>query len=376
MLEVINLIILFGVIQGFVLSWGLFLLAPRRGKWLYYLAIFSLVLVYNGLETLNWSANWQFSVFSIYTFTPIFALGPAMYFYIQSIANLHWSVLNPQNPATHFSLFYIQFLVRTILFILFLKPDFRAFVRQFDAWQATIIEPLSWFFTAYYFQLSNGIFRKYTIEIGKNQKYKTLIIKWLAVYLGFIKLLLIVWACSLAANMILPPLPYFSYYYPTEILLVALLYWLGFTSYHQSHLLSQIADNQLVIANKLAIPESEKILALLKNAMEADKIYLDNELTVNKLAKYLQISPKTVSAILNQHLQKGFNDFINEYRVEEVKLQMLNPDNQHLTISGIALEAGFNSQATFQRVFKNQVGMTPSEYLALEKAKINAQIRI
>jgi AraC-like DNA-binding protein len=42
---------------------------------------------------------------------------------------------------------------------------------------------------------------------------------------------------------------------------------------------------------------------------------------------------------------------------------MLNPDNQHLTIAGIAYEAGFNSQATFQRVFKNSVGISPSEYL-------------
>ena len=70
---------------------------------------------------------------------------------------------------------------------------------------------------------------------------------------------------------------------------------------------------------------------------------------------------------MNQYENKGFNEFVNTYRIEEVKKYLLQNDFSNLTISGMALEAGFNSQATFQRVFKKLEGMTPTEFLALYK---------
>ena len=101
--------------------------------------------------------------------------------------------------------------------------------------------------------------------------------------------------------------------------------------------------------------------------MEGEKLFLDPELNVGKLAKHLQINQKMLSAVLNQHLGKGFNEFVNEYRVAEVKKKLLSKENQHLTILGLALKAGFNSQATFQRVFKELTSLTPKEFVAREK---------
>jgi AraC-like DNA-binding protein len=103
--------------------------------------------------------------------------------------------------------------------------------------------------------------------------------------------------------------------------------------------------------------------------MEHDKLYLDPELNLKKVADHTGISPKIISTILNQHFRQSFNDFINAYRVREVKERLLDPENRHMTISGVALESGFNSQATFQRVFKNVTGTSPREYLALQMKK-------
>jgi AraC-like DNA-binding protein len=68
--------------------------------------------------------------------------------------------------------------------------------------------------------------------------------------------------------------------------------------------------------------------------------------------------------VVNQSTGKTWNEFINEYRVQKVKEQLLRKENEHLTLTGIALECGFNSQATFQRAFKQCTGMSPSEYIA------------
>jgi AraC-like DNA-binding protein len=369
MLNLINFIILFGAVQGLAL--GIFIFATRKNeaKGKYFLAIFSLILAYNGFETYNWSAGWQFFFFAIYTFTPIFALGPSLFFYIQSIVqpdSFHW-----QKAIKHYFLFFIQFGLRSGLMLLWLITDNQALIIQLDAWQGAIAEPLSLIFTAAYVYAARQIFKNFRHNSSKNSNDKLLIIKWLAIFFNFIYCILIAWAFSLFANYFLPDLPYFSYYYPTEIVLVIFLYWLGFTGYHQLKLIANLPKNERLIKEFSEI-DRKKYLELLQNAMGKEKLYLDNSLTVNKLANHLKISAKTISAVLNQQLHKGFNEFVNEYRINEVKRQMLNPDNQHLTIAGIAYEAGFNSQATFQRVFKNLVGITPSEYLL--RNRISASI--
>lgn len=97
--------------------------------------------------------------------------------------------------------------------------------------------------------------------------------------------------------------------------------------------------------------------------MEVDKLYLDPELTVSKVAAHVGISSKIISSVLNQHVEKSFNDFVNGYRVQQVQEKLVAQSHENLTIYGIALEAGFNSQATFQRAFKNIAGTSPREYM-------------
>jgi AraC-like DNA-binding protein len=53
---------------------------------------------------------------------------------------------------------------------------------------------------------------------------------------------------------------------------------------------------------------------------------------------------------------------VNEYRVAMFKEKILLPEMNHLTIAGIAVDCGFNSQATFQRTFKEITGKSPSEF--------------
>lgn len=103
----------------------------------------------------------------------------------------------------------------------------------------------------------------------------------------------------------------------------------------------------------------KELLAYMKN----DKPFLNQELTLAELSAALHQSPEFVSSILNGRLNKNFFDFINYYRVEEFKARCLDPQYKLLTIISIAFDSGFNSKATFNRVFKKSVGLTPGEYV-------------
>jgi len=96
--------------------------------------------------------------------------------------------------------------------------------------------------------------------------------------------------------------------------------------------------------------------------MKINKPYLNSELTVAMLADELCVNSEYISLILNRYLKTNFFDFINNFRVEEFKRRLKEPKNHNLTLLGIAYDSGFNSKATFNRVFKNTTGLTPSEY--------------
>ena len=150
--------------------------------------------------------------------------------------------------------------------------------------------------------------------------------------------------------------------------ITVLIYWLGIKGYIISwqHLVTEKRTEALLPATTV-----DPVLALLKKAMEEDRLYLNDTLTLQIVSRHTGIAPKTISAILNQHLHKNFNEYINEYRVALFKEKILQEEAGQLTLTGIAYDCGFGSQATFQRVFKQLTGMSPSAY-----KRNAAQIRI
>lgn len=151
-------------------------------------------------------------------------------------------------------------------------------------------------------------------------------------------------------------------WYPIYIPIAVMIYWLGLKGYLHSRNSSVAVLGRKISATFVPAETVEKALRSLTTAMQTDKLYLDPELTVEKIGRHTQLPPKTVSFVLNQHLQKSFSTFVNQYRIEAVKQQLTNPANEHLTLTGIAFECGFNSQATFQRTFKQMTGVSPKEY--------------
>ena len=108
--------------------------------------------------------------------------------------------------------------------------------------------------------------------------------------------------------------------------------------------------------------KKDTFIETLQAYMDEKKPYMDPEITISKLSANLQVSAEYLSQVLNKKLNQNFFDFINNYRVEEFKLQIQEQKNRNLTLIGIAYNSGFNSKPTFNRVFKRYTGLTPSIY--------------
>ena len=92
---------------------------------------------------------------------------------------------------------------------------------------------------------------------------------------------------------------------------------------------------------------------------------MDEDLTLFNLAMIMQIHPNHLSQVINMNEQRNFFDFINYYRVEAVKENIVSKRHVNKTLLGIALECGFSSKAAFNRAFKKFTGQTPSEFKRL-----------
>jgi AraC-like DNA-binding protein len=122
----------------------------------------------------------------------------------------------------------------------------------------------------------------------------------------------------------------------------------------------------------VADAQVEEGVQQLLSLMSTEKPYLEPQLTLSHLARRLQISPSLLSQVINSGAGKNFNDFINQYRVEEFKQQAHQPKNAHLSLLGIALNCGFNSKATFNRAFRKATGTSPSEFTGQQPGPVKA----
>jgi AraC-like DNA-binding protein len=96
--------------------------------------------------------------------------------------------------------------------------------------------------------------------------------------------------------------------------------------------------------------------------MAESKPFLDPDLSLQKLSDGLDVSRHQLSSAINTHQRMNFYEFINSYRVEEAKGLMRDPEHQMRKNYDIAFLSGFNSRATFYRIFKQFTGQTPAEF--------------
>ena len=150
-----------------------------------------------------------------------------------------------------------------------------------------------------------------------------------------------------------------------------LFFYIAYSGYNQQAIFqasdeipqSKEEDLSRDSVNQIQDPGSDPKVKELIELMNLKKPYLEQELTLGDIAFKLNMHSHHLSKLLNESIGKNFFEFVNDYRVEEFKKLAANPKNKHISILGLAMEAGFNSKATFNRYFKNATGLTPSEFM-------------
>ena len=148
-------------------------------------------------------------------------------------------------------------------------------------------------------------------------------------------------------------------------------YYLFFASYvvfralHQPDLFKQNLFrrySQKYRTSPLQTDDKSRFLKRVEQCMVEEKLYLKSELTLNDLSDASKVPMRYISQILNEVLNRHFNDYVNQYRIEFAKQQLISTDFKDKTILEILYDAGFNSKSVFNKAFKNHVGVTPRQF--------------
>jgi len=137
------------------------------------------------------------------------------------------------------------------------------------------------------------------------------------------------------------------------------LYWISISGFKQAQTHRMPKSEELEEEDSR---EHSEVIQKLMAAIGGQHLYRNPQLSLADLSKFVNISERAISNAINQEVGKNFFQFINEFRVEEVKARLKDPKQEHLKILSLAFDAGFNSKASFNRVFKTYTGQTPQAY--------------
>ena len=157
------------------------------------------------------------------------------------------------------------------------------------------------------------------------------------------------------------------------------IYYLGYFGLKQGHI-SNLGHSAQPVQPAIEVPdeiepptkyqksglkkeEAEAYVDALVDYVETKKPYLQSRLSIQDIATAINIPQNHLSQIINEHLGQTFYDFVNQYRVEEFKRRVAHPQYKNFTLISVALDCGFNSKSSFNRIFKKVEGSTPSTYV-------------
>src|SRR5262249_38965024 len=116
-------------------------------------------------------------------------------------------------------------------------------------------------------------------------------------------------------------------------------------------------------------PPNQLWLKRLEHLMTVERVYRQESLSIGLLAVQLKMPEYRLRALINEGLgHRNFNAFVNHYRIDEARAALEDPDQIDVPVLTIALDAGFASITPFNRAFKAETGLTPTEFRQMSRA--------
>ena len=377
-MRILTAFILLGALQGFITT-GLLWFSQRGNRLsnrllaslvlLISLATFNIVLMHSGVRHMNRITEGLALVVPLVIVMPI---GPLIYFYIRSL--IFPAKTLQKSELIHFGPVLIDLVPYATGALLLISKSFGSpgafqqslmvFIDEYFVYS----DIPRWLSMTLYITASFRLSSRFPLSQPQATQWKDRLL------FGFTAFQLI-WLIHLVPYVI-PPfrenLMNLVDWYPVYLPLVALIYWVGLNGFIFSLQTAKSESKRSGLS--LTADQVSSAIGRLKKVMEVEKLYLDPTLNLDKIVTATGIQQKTISAVLNQHQGKSFNEFVNQYRVDALKKKLLENDST-FTIMGMALECGFNSQATMQRTFRQLTQQTPREFQLSNSSKTLQETR-
>ncbi len=368
-LSIWQLIIYFGIANTIILAL-LLLFSHKNKKASGLLALLLIVVAVNYLDMEGFSylyrkVKWYY----INRISLEYTFGFLYIYYVRSLLRLNFKVSKRDLPIMlPFIITLIYDVFRAIFVALWVpyehKIDYLYLQDEF-----LILEGPAILLMLYCYYLSFKEIAAYQIGVkGNFSSIDQRILSWLKFLTGFASLNTLIWlGYYLTELYIYPTILSFTDYYPLWGFTILLLMIMGYKNLLQPELM---VTKQIIAesgkakyqTSKLSSSDISHLSERIIQKMEEEKLYRNSDLNLNEFSQLLNIPVHQVSQALNQGLNNTFYDFINGYRVEEIKSRLADDKSQHLTLWGLALEAGFNSKNSFNKAFKKFTSSTPSAY--------------
>lgn len=352
--NVFQLLILIGAVNGFVWS-ALIITRKQRKKINIFLGLFVLVFAMASIKIVLQEKipnfNHELPIPLLYQFS----FGPLLYLYLKSSLT----------DGYRFSTAQLWHFTPSLLFDLL--PALLLFTFRFSSYTAQV-EKLSFlsdvmafiFFTGYWC-LSFSVIRQY--KRHTDQVKNKAVVNWINKVLLASSLIVvtwliyILWVIFLKGRLIEGMMPY----YPVYLILSFCIYGIGIAGYYRPEIglldISATGKRELVTPGDLEVKKTT-----ILNAMKEHNWYQDETITLQKLARQMDMPVNELSYIINTGFRMNFSDFVNELRIDYFKQRLSEPLHRQYNMLGLAYEAGFSSKASFYRAFKKSTCQTPAEF--------------
>ncbi len=284
------------------------------------------------------------------------AVGPLLYLYLTAMLSDHplgWRALLHFLPFALATLAMTPFYLRT-------ADEKLAWMRQLSGppWYIGLAAAVKTIFFLLYIQASFRLLRRMPPDSELTRGLRRLAQIW--VIAGLLSIIalgmeLMNTALSLSADAV-DSLALMLFVFATAFLAMRLP--LGY----RPQALPPPAPRQRYAHKQLSKADSAAFLSRLTSCMERDQVFRDGELKLEELAEKAAMTPHELSQLINEACGTNFADYVNRYRVEDLKQALHDQNRKQASILDLALASGFNSKSAMNRVFKKQTGMTPGEF--------------
>lgn len=357
-LNLIEVFILSFSIQGVLLS--LILLfkktpTPLANRiWSFFLLLFAFSIWYN---VLSWS-NVNYSLFIKLAYLwllPSSLYGPLFYFYVRSLA------LN--NPFTYSDLFHLA----PVLLVLINFFDYHLYsfgILPPDQLTANFLIPKVYFdWGLPLIILAYASYSYFNIRKVYPEDFEMLLwLKIICISFGGLGMTKLLFATFSKLSIITTPIDYAITFIFVVFVILTSYFGFLYTRIFEGKALNTVIP--FIKYEKTGLTDSlfTDLQNRLTGLMEHEKIYLDNDLSLDKVANLLNVSRHHASQVINESFNQSFFQYVNKYRITEAEENLKDRDLQNLTIDEIAFKSGFNNRVSFYNLFRDYYNTTPTEF--------------